>query len=94
MANTIIFPSEDVIDTSALEGTSEKIILDAFEVEILDNKLLDIEAIEIEILEVQIADFSASGASIPWWLGTRAEYNKLTSEEKKEYEMYFIKEGS
>lgn len=94
MANTIVFPSEDVIDTSALESTSEKIVLDAFEVEILDNKLLDIEAIETEILEVQIADFSASGTSIPWWLGTKEAFNDLSDEEKSPYEMFFIREGS
>ncbi|MBR3868072.1 MAG: hypothetical protein IKM66_02035 [Clostridia bacterium] len=29
-----------------------------------------------------------------WWFGTRAQYNALSADEKKEKSLYFIEEGS
>lgn len=39
----------------------------------------------------QLSDMAAFS---PWWFGTRKEYNALTAEEKAEYALHFIEEGS
>ena len=41
-----------------------------------------------------LASLSDMAAFSPWWFGTREEYNAMTSEEKAEYSLHFIEEGS
>ena len=41
-----------------------------------------------------LASLSDMAAFSPWWFGTRAQYNAMTSEEKAEYSLHFIEEGS
>ena len=47
------------------------------------------------IVTIEYDNGNKQTLSLPgWWFGTREEYNAMTSEEKAEYSLHFIEEGS
>lgn len=47
------------------------------------------------LITIEYDDGNTQTLSLPgWWFGTRAQYNALTAEEKAEYSLHFIEEGT